>query len=588
MTLGRSAPVSCHLIADNCQLTPNPNRQARCVALDSGSDMKFQHRKIVLIVLATLLALLLTISLTTIATGFSIIRTVNQVRAGNFAQTESVQKISRVLSALTFHQISLIESVKYCSAAAQIQTEISASKNPNYEVIPFNLQSLNQAINLQDENISKCIASASKSKIIKYFLPDEISKIMPDAANAYPDFKIILDELSNRDQTWLILFQNSDELRATGGFTGSYALVSLNQGQISEVIFEDIYDADGQFKGYVTPPPGVKEFLSSNNGLRLPDANWHPDNIKSVQQQLDFFALGQKQNISGVVVINLPFAENLLEISGPVEIPDYDVVVSHLNLNQALREERDEFFAGSIQKKHILSQVVKQTIFKINQLRPSEYFRLVKLLQNGIEYKEIMFYSRSPEIAKIIDKYRASGRIDLDKAEYFIGLVESNVGINKANRNVTTAVDIEIQERRSTINLDFSNNNLPGHVSNQSTGAKNGGAKNNGYVNYQRVLVAPEWQVYSLSVNGQPVEKWDEDLISTSLDRQLKQIGFIVTVPEQSKSSATIELSHPPLVTPNSLQIFKQPGQAPVPYTINYNSQQKHLLLESDQIIVLE
>lgn len=542
--------------------------------------MKFQHRKIALIGLATLLA----IFLTTIAASFSIAKTINQIKAGNFTQTESIQKISQVLSTITFHRLALIESVKYCSATAQIQTEISASKNLNYEVIPFNLQSLNQAINSQDENISKCITSVSDSKIIKHFLPDEISKIMPDVAGAYPDFKTILSELANQDQTWLILFQNSDELRATGGFTGSYALVSLNQGQISEIVFEDVYDADGQFRGYVTPPAGVKEFLSSDNGLRLPDANWHPDNLRSVQQQLDFFALGQKQNISGVIVINLPFAENLLEISGPVEIPDYDVVVSHLNLNQALREERDEFFAGSIQKKHILSQVVKQTIFKINQFSPSEYFRLVKLLQNGIKHKEIMFYSRNPKIAEIIDKYRASGKIDLDKAKYFIGLVESNVGINKANRNVTTAVDIEIQERRSKINLDFSNNNLPGQA-NPTTGT---GAKNNGYVNYQRVLVAPDWQVYGLSVGGQPVEKWDEELIFTSFDQQIKQIGFIITIPEQSKNSATIEFSHSPLVTPNSLQIFKQPGQAPVPYTINYNDQQNHLLLESDQIIVLE
>lgn len=532
--------------------------------------MKLQKRKIALIIGIFLLIVVVVVA----TAGFTVFRIVTQAKTGDFSGIKSVQKLGNFASTATFHKIPLIESVKYCSAVAEIQEKILATKNLQYEVVPFNLDELNKVVDLEQNNISKCLDSASKSKLVRSFLPRDFFDLLPDVATTFSDIKTILEELAERDQTWLVLFQNSDELRATGGFTGSYALVSFNEGQVSEIVFEDIYDADGQFRGFVEPPSGVKEFLSSANGLRLPDANWHPDNLKSVQQQLDFFALGQKQNIDGVAVVNLPFAEKLLKITGPVEIPDYDIVISDLNLHQALRDERDEFFAGSIQKKHILSQVVKQTLFKVNQFGLKDYLSLSKLIQNGVLQKEIMFYGRDAKIANIIDKYDASGAIKVDDSAYFLGLIESNVGINKANRSVNTTIFVDLHERRSQIKIDISNNN-----------PSNSGK---GYVNYQRVLIAPEWQVHELSVNGEVIQNWDEEMISTSSDKKLKQIGFLITTPEQNQSLAVIEISHPPLVIPGNLQIFKQPGQAPVPYVITHGDQQIHLLLESNQVVVLE
>lgn len=541
-----------------------------------------KHRKPTLIVAVTLAIVLLTL----ISASWAMASTIKQLKSGDFSRLQSLQKTSQTISRVTKQKIPLIESVKYCAQLTELQPEIIASKNTEYETLPFNLRKLSEVLENHDDDISKCLENSAKSKIIQHFLPREFKNTLSGLSNNYHDLRAILDNLAWQNQTWLVLFQNSDELRATGGFTGSYALVSFNQGQISELVFEDIYDADGQFEGYVAPPPGVEEFLSSNNGLRLPDANWHPDNVMSVQQQLDFFALGRKQNVSGVAVVNLPLAEQLLALTGSVDIPDYETTISQQNLHQALREERDDFFAGSTQKKHILSQVAKQTLFKLQQLPLADYPKLLVLLQGGVERKEVMFYSLDQDLAEIIDKYKASGKIDTRETDYFLGLVESNVGINKANRLVETSIDLNLQEKRTKVTINLDNQNP---VSKKpKPGFKKPSKTPDGYVDYERVLVAPDWQVYDLGVNGQTVENWHEDLITTSTGQQLKQIGFLITAPEQGRGSASIEFSHPPLIAQSTLAIFKQPGQKAVPYAITFGEKQQHLLLESDQVIVLE
>ena len=144
------------------------------------------------------------------------------------------------------------------------------------------------------------LESINNSKIAIHFLPVSYKSLLDTLLTYKVEISTVVEQLSSQQQKWIIIFQNSNELRATGGFMGSYSIIDINQGKIVSITTEDIYDADGQFPGFVDPPHGVKEYLSSGNGLRLPDANWNPDTKKSSQQVLHFFALGNKQNVSGV------------------------------------------------------------------------------------------------------------------------------------------------------------------------------------------------------------------------------------------------------------------------------------------------
>ena len=66
------------------------------------------------------------------------------------------------------------------------------------------------------------------------------------------------------------------ELRPTGGFIGSYAIMTFDKGRLAEIVVNDVYTADGQLKGHVDPPEPIRKYLGEG-GWFLRDSNWDPD-----------------------------------------------------------------------------------------------------------------------------------------------------------------------------------------------------------------------------------------------------------------------------------------------------------------------
>ena len=61
------------------------------------------------------------------------------------------------------------------------------------------------------------------------------------------------------DGKYIVLLQNNRELRATGGFVGSYVRVIWDMGKLVDLGVQDIYVPDGKLVGHVEPPYPVQE-----------------------------------------------------------------------------------------------------------------------------------------------------------------------------------------------------------------------------------------------------------------------------------------------------------------------------------------
>src|SRR6185369_5710886 len=75
-------------------------------------------------------------------------------------------------------------------------------------------------------------------------------------------------------KTYLLIFENYDEERATGGFIGTYGVLKVSNGSINKLQISSIYDLDGQIFEQIAAPgpfqPDIKRW-----GIR--DANWFAD-----------------------------------------------------------------------------------------------------------------------------------------------------------------------------------------------------------------------------------------------------------------------------------------------------------------------
>lgn len=394
------------------------------------------------------------------------------------------------------------------------------------------------------------------------------------------EYWTVIEPFTTGEHRVAVILQNNQELRAGGGFMGSLILLDLHDGRAATPEVLDIYEPDGQFTGRIEAPAGVAEYLSGGNGWRLPDANWAADGPTQAQDVLKLLALGGRQNIDLVVFINASLVESGLQLLGPVELPDYPQPVTADNLFEIARADRNTFFPGSYQKTVFLSQLATQLRLRLSQVSANEALQLWKTLMHGLESGDIWLYATSPEIQRDLETRHLSLSLpqvpeDSELNPVWLYSLESNVGINKANRHVTRQAELHLEQRQATLTLTFQNHH-PEDVSQRQE-----------YVNYHRVLLPQDSQLTAVSLNEQPLSQVDTQLITTSTGDQLLQAGFLVTVPEAKTTTLQVTWQLPTPLQPHlplNLTIPRQPGLEPYPLTIHWQNQVETVVLDRSLI----
>ncbi|KUK84120.1 MAG: TPR repeat-containing protein [Microgenomates bacterium 39_6] len=249
---------------------------------------------------------------------------------------------------------------------------------------------------------------------------------------------LLADFLSYEEQTIILLLQNNMELRPTGGFIGSLAVVEFSSGQLVDFTVKDVYEADGQLKGQVEPPPDLKEYLGEETWY-LRDANWSPDFPTTAQQILWFWEKQLDKRADGVVAINLQVAKKVLSALGEVYLPDYQETINAQNLfERAEYHSEIGFFPGSTQKKDFLGSLafeILETLKRQDQLSAS----LLTAVQQSFLEEEVMMYFTDPNLEKQVMDLGFDGGIKEAVCQKtsclssYLWPIDTNVGANKAN-----------------------------------------------------------------------------------------------------------------------------------------------------------
>jgi hypothetical protein len=142
----------------------------------------------------------------------------------------------------------------------------------------------------------------------------------------------LLNPLLGADEPkrYLVVFQNNAELRPTGGFIGSYALVDLREGEIVrlEIPGGGSYSIQGQQTLKVSAPQPLRLI---NPHWEFQDSNWYPDFPTSAQLITRFYERGGGPTPHGVVAVNASVMERLLDAVGPIEMPEYGKTITSRN-----------------------------------------------------------------------------------------------------------------------------------------------------------------------------------------------------------------------------------------------------------------
>ncbi len=415
----------------------------------------------------------------------------------------------------------------------------------------------------------------NQSRLLNFLVPDQQQQKLLELVELTQAAHYFLDHFAAGEHQVVVLLHNNDEIRAGGGFMGSAAHFSLTNGQMSRPIFYDIYDLAGQVDELDPAPAGVEQYLSAGTQkLALTDANWQADFSRSAQDILKLLQQTDLPDTDLLIAVNLDLIRDILSVIGPVSLPDSAVnqTVTANNLSRLARQNRYDFFAGDKQKKVFLQQLYTALKLELVQLEQAQLLHLAAEISTAAQAKKFFFYSVQPSVQALLVDHNLAGVIN-PAADHFLYLVESNVGINKANQNIERVVELTINAETIFLKIIFENLNHPLSAEEIKIIHNNPDflqADHLGYVNYLRLLTDVEIKKITANCNGQTKELQEKQLVPT-WQGQAYQLGFLLTVPEQTAAECEIIISPAATIEPDSeWAIIKQPGLPPTRYNINH------------------
>lgn len=302
-------------------------------------------------------------------------------------------------------------------------------------------------------------ARAARQKIDPQRLSAQTARLVTQADRALTwlglaiDGGLILPDVLGLDSSrqYLLLVQNEDEIRPTGGFISAAGLVRLENGAITEQHFEDSYAVDDlQAYAYPEPPAPLFTYMGSELWL-FRDSNWSPDFPTSARQAAEFYRLGRGIQVDGVIAIDQRATQLIVGALGPLPpLPGESQPITAEGLIEKMRASRSQD-PNALKRKNFIGQIAAALQRRLDQgLTRGDVVKLVNALRQGLEERHILIYLPEPKAAQLMAAQGWDGALRATDGD-FLMVVDANVGFNKANalveEKISYAVDLSDPSR---------------------------------------------------------------------------------------------------------------------------------------------
>nr|MDD3719951.1 DUF4012 domain-containing protein [Candidatus Gracilibacteria bacterium] len=302
------------------------------------------------------------------------------------------------------------------------------------------LKEYNQIKNLNQGDLN------DKFEIGRSYLND-LSKYLSIVTDNYQTFLNLLGD--KKEKKYLVVFQNADEIRPTGGFMGSMGIIYMYKGKITKFEKEDVYSYEWNLKKAdylrLKAPEGINK-LTPILGLR--DANYSI-NLNNSSENINFFINKAGYDLDGIVYINNTFIEDFLKLTGNISFTKIGENIRESNFSEimSLLVESKKFKSGTIgTPKQILFDFIEE--FKTKLIKDGNYLAYIKIILDNISKREIMIYSFSPKENELLANLDLNGKIDYNSSLDFAYPVFTSISGNKSDRYLNRTYKKEVTKNK--------------------------------------------------------------------------------------------------------------------------------------------
>lgn len=288
------------------------------------------------------------------------------------------------------------------------------------------------------------------------------------ALAAIDQFKALVPMLieilgGNGARTYLLEQVNPAELRAGGGFIGGYSVLRADHGVLTLVRngagpewYKPVRCKLGM-SCYVAPPGPYRQWLP-DLGWTFVDSNFFPDFPTNAETGMRL-AEARLGHMDGVIAIDFYTVAKMLEITGPLPVPGYNITMTAANfIPTIVKYDIDSYTDNNAAIVHsaILAAAAGPLIDRITKLQSGSWPLLVSALNDLAASKHLQAYFRNPDAQKAINQFGWAAVMRNAGTTDFMMEIESNLGGTKANYFVTRHYTLELTRDRTNLHHKLS------------------------------------------------------------------------------------------------------------------------------------
>lgn len=392
----------------------------------------------------------------------------------------------------------------------------------------------------------------------------DISNILPFSEEMQGDLKTIAKiaghfyDTRGEEKVFLVLFQNNMELRPGGGFIGSFGILKVNDGEVTEFSSHDVINFDGRIPDTVPAPYPLSETLGVRT-LKLRDSNVSPDWAVNAKAAEDFYHMGEgKEEFDGVIGITTNVLSSFLSITGPVVVPgypgEYDAETGVLDLEYQVEQAFYKQGISRGDRKQVMHELGNIILDKVKDLSIPKKYELFKVVLDDLHKKDIQILFKDEDLQETVKTAGWSGELDTKWEDDYLMLVDSNLNALKSDyrmrRSVNYTLDLRGDAKKAKVVVTYE------HTATQKD------YMTRDYQTFSRLYVPEGSWLEKVTGNFKPA------VFGSELGK--KYFGALVHVPLGTTKQVTWEYRLPETVKADEydLKIEKQPGVNDMPITV--------------------
>ncbi len=399
-------------------------------------------------------------------------------------------------------------------------------------------------------------------------------------------------------QQYLLVIQNSDELRATGGFISALAVITLDKSRLGELNFVDSYALFRPDLHYPPPPEPLAQYMGIPY-LLFRDANWSPDLPITARLLQSIYLQETGVAVDGIITIDLHAVELVIDALEPLTMPNVAEALTGENVLTQIKalwtqpesgRAIDEVGLNSwwVERKRFIPVLAAAIMQKLRS-NTVDYVRVGSAIEQGLRERSIQIWLEDQQAAAQLALLGWDGALRVQPAADYLSVVNTNMGYNKANAAIEQHLHYTVtwptagSPGVAEVAIDYTHTSTvadPGCELTPRYGSTYEDLVDRCFFNYVR-LYAPKGSELLATTGLQA------DSVQTRRGEANTQVfaGYFILSPGE-QTQVRFQYRLPATLTPTTYQLMvqRQAGAPALPLTLNINGRQSNLQLNDSSL----